>query len=129
VRWTRRRLIALALVGVAVAAPGWRATLYPVSHEELLAAARAAAAVRVFGISLADGPNSERWHAQFVGRALPVVLHDLGVRGALPSLVPPDYAAHIPAGAERADGYYEVVAETHWPWWRPGGGVEWRTSD
>lgn len=124
-RWTRRRLIALAALAAVALAPGWRAVLVPVPHAEVLAAARASSAARVFGISLSDAPRSERWHAQYVDRALPVICHDFGVQSSLPSLLPPDFVAHLAAGAERADGYFRVVTSTHWPWWRPGGGVAW----
>jgi len=125
VQLTRRRLILVSVLVAIGLAPGWRASLSPVEHEELLAASRESDAARVFGISLSDGPRSERWHAQYVGRSLPMILHDLGVQAALPSLLPPDFAAHLAVGAERADGYFRVVTEAHWPWWRPGGGVSW----
>jgi hypothetical protein len=53
-----------------------------------------------------------------------------GLRRIAPRCVPPSFAAHMPAGEagrpQRADGYYRVVASWRWPWWWPGGGVDWR---
>ena len=127
-QFNRSRLALVALLACALLGPGWRGELVAVEHAELLSAARASKAARVFGISLGDPPLGERWHAQYVGRSLPVVFHDLGLRKSLPALVPPDFAAHLPAGAERADAYYRVSVALHWPWWRPGGGVDWSSA-
>ena len=118
-------LIAAVCAAPVLLAPGWRATLEPTSHDALLATMRSADPEGVFGVSRRGRQRGEEWHAQYAGGGLPRLLRALGVRGALPALVPPRYAAHVPAGAERADGYFSVRATAHWPWWRPGGGVDW----
>jgi hypothetical protein len=122
----RRKLIVAAFCGVVLLAPGWRAALQPVPHGQILAAVSTAAPGDVFGVSVAGAREGEVWHAQYHGSPFARLLRAAGVRSSLPSLVPPAYAAHIPVGAERADGYYRVAAAAHWPWWRPGGGVDWR---
>lgn len=124
---TRRRRIVLAAVCAAVLLlPGWRAGLREVPHAAVLAAARDAPPDTVFGVVRHDAEDGAEWHAQYHGSALARLLHGVGMGGSIASLLPPDLAAHVPAGAERADGYFEVVAAVHWPWWLPGGGVDWR---
>ncbi len=97
----------------------------PVPHEEVLASAAASdGSVGVVAVSGAAG----EWHAQYHHSGWARLLSALGMRKALPSLVPPDFAAHVPAAggaSPRADGYFRVEATWRWPWWRPGGGVDW----
>ena len=121
--WTRRRIVLAALCAAVLLAPGWSGSLEPTAHGNVLVAARASSSAQVFGVALEGEAGT--WHAQYVGRSLPVVLHDMGLGGALTAVVPPDFAAHIPRGAERADGYFRVETAWHWPWWWPGGGVAW----
>jgi hypothetical protein len=124
--WTRAGLGVLA---AAALAPGWEATLVPVEHDEVLAAA--AQAPSAFGVVRPGRGRGDEWHAQYLGGGFARLLADVGLRGAVPSLVPPDFAAHVPGpvGAQRvatrADGYFRVDARWRWPWWRPGGGVRW----
>jgi hypothetical protein len=122
---TRRRRIAGAALAAAVAlAPGWRAALVPEDHEAILAAASRSRSQ--IGVALPGDLAGEAWHVQYLDSYWVRVLDEVGLRGSASSLVPPDYAAHIPPGTDRADGYFRVLGEWHWPWWRPGGGVEWR---
>lgn len=134
IRLGRRTRIALAAGGVAVAlAPGWRGTLVEIPHEVVLGRARRAPAGSVFGVTrpvVREGAaTGEEWHASYVDRALAGFLAGVGLRGVLTKLSPPDHVAHVPAGARRADGYFDVEAAAHWPWWRPGGGLDWRLPD
>jgi hypothetical protein len=122
----RRRLRAIAVAALAAAClPGWSAVPVAVDHDLILeSAARSDGTV---GVVAESGPGGE-WHAQYHGSGWARLLSALGVRGALPSLVPPDFAAHIPGGgglSPRADGYYRIETTIRWPWWRPGGGVTW----
>lgn len=122
----RRRLrwAAAALLVVAIL-PGWSAVPVPVAHDEVLAsAARSDGSVGVVAVSDASG----EWHAQYHRSGWARLLSALGMRAALPALVPPDFAAHVPRSggtSPRADGYFRLETSWHWPWWRPGGGVAW----
>ena len=164
-RLTKVRVV-LVFVATVALAPGWKAWLVPVDHDEILAAASASGAA--FGVTVhtakargaeqpaagaspsaaganesaagaepsaagaepsAAGAASGEWHAEYIDSGLARMLAACGMRGFAPSLVPPDFAAHVPpsAGALRpADGYFRVETAWHWPWWRPGGGVLWQ---
>ncbi len=134
-RWPGKRTrIALAVAALAAGlAPGWSGRLVEVGLEVVLACARGARAGSVLGVTrpvVKDGVETgEEWHASYVGRRLPAFLAGVGLRRALPRLSPPDFVAHVPAGARRADGYFDVEVSTHWPWWRPGGGLTWAIPD
>ena len=124
--WVR---VALGVALAAALAPGWQGTLVPVPHDDVIdAASRSGSAMGV--VRAGDGRGDE-WHVQYLDPGLARLLADLGMRGALPSLVPPDFVAHVPAPvgpkevATRADGYYRVETSLRWPWWLPGGGVRW----
>jgi len=131
VPWTRRVWIRIGLgvVAAAALAPGWAGTLVPVPHDELIAAA--ARSGSAMGITRAGEGRGDEWHLQYLDPRFARLLADVGLRGVLPSLVPPDFAAHVPAPvgprevATRADGYYRVETSLRWPWWLPGGGVRW----
>ena len=104
--------------------PGWRAELVPVPRETILGEARRVADFEVFGVSR-PGKAGDTWHAQYIARPLATRLHNVGVEARLPAFCAPDFVAHIPRGAVRSDATYRVVTEVHWPWWRPGGGIDW----
>ena len=134
--WIR---IGLGVLAAAACAPGWEASLVPVEHDEVLAAA--AQASSAFGVTRPGTGAGDEWHAQYLDSGLARLLSAVGLRGTIPSLVPPDFAAHIPGPvvpavvptgdtggrgvATRADGYFRVETRARWPWWRPGGGVRW----
>jgi hypothetical protein len=122
---TRRRWkLAAAFAAAALAlAPGWRATLAPVDHEEVLEAASRSRTQT--GVTRPGDAPGEQWHLQYLDSWTVRMLDELGLRGRAPSVAPPTFAAHLPAGSQRADAYYRVVTEGHWPWWRPGRGVDW----
>jgi hypothetical protein len=124
----RRPWIAAALV--LLAAPGWRGELVPVAHDEVLAVTGARAAGEVFGVARAGERQGEEWHAQYVASPPAEALFALGLRKLAPALVAPQFVAHVPPGfdgvPQRADGYYRVATSWRWPWWWPGGGVDWR---
>ncbi|MCG3135005.1 MAG: hypothetical protein HMLKMBBP_02498 [Planctomycetes bacterium] len=116
----------LAAVGAAAAlSPGWRGRLVPATHDEIL---EAAARVRGIGVSIADGTDTGgRFDLQYLGSGWAALLPAAGLRAAVPRIVPPDFAAHVPppvGGVQRADSYHRIVTEWHWPWWRPGGGLD-----
>ncbi len=121
---------ALLISGAALpfVLPGWRGELVPVDHDEILAQAARYDAGEVFGVSLAGEKDGEEWHAQFMGSRAADSINALALRKLAPRLVPPAYVAHIPPGTEglptRADAYYRVVAHARWPWWWPGGGMD-----
>jgi hypothetical protein len=121
----KRSRVALAVAVAAVCLPGWSAVLVPVAHDEILAsAARSDGTVGVVAASDASG----EWHAQYHRSGWARLLTAAGLRRAVPSLVPPEFAAHVPASpglTQRADGYFRVETTVRWPWWRPGGGVAW----
>ena len=134
-----QKRIALGVALAAALSPGWAATLTPVQHDEILA--RAAESGAPFGVTVRDvaatpsedvAPGAVRaaeWHAEYLDSGWARIFAACGLRGFAPSVVPPDYAAHVPAspdgGLRPADGYYRVVTSWRWPWWRPGGGVDW----
>ena len=130
---TRRRMLLLAaLCGTALLLPGWRGRLVAAPHDDVLAAARGAAPDSVFGVSRVAGsggaPGSAAggtWHAQYHDNRVAGLLRRAGMGASLTRLIPPAFVAHIPPRAERADGYFRVETSIHWPWWRPGGGLEW----
>jgi hypothetical protein len=126
--WKKRLWIGAAVVPFLL--PGWRGELVPVPHEEVLLAAKARDADDVFGVSRDGEVPGERWHAQYLGGRTAKLLDVLNLRAWATRLTPPDFAAHIPPGPEdlpeRADAYFRVATTTRWPWWWPGGGVDWR---
>jgi hypothetical protein len=124
----RRILVACGVAPFLL--PGWRGDLVPVAHDEIIVAASKYDASEVFGATRRGDREGEEWHAQFMGSGAAQFLDFLNLRGFATRVVPPAYVAHIPPGAdllpERADGYYKVVTHWRWPWWWPGGGVDWR---
>ena len=122
----RRLLVVAALCAVALLLPGWRGELREVPHTEVLAAARAVPPGTVFGVEVPDVDGAGTWHAQYLDSVIARLLRAAGMGASLTAVLPPSFAAHIPAGAERADGYFRLDARVHWPWWAPRGGVEWR---
>jgi hypothetical protein len=121
------RETAVAAAALALLAPGWRADLVRVPHEEALAAA-ARSRSQLGAVRAGDAPGEE-WHVQYLDSWWARMLAELGLRARLPALVPPDFAAHVAAGSARADGYFRADAAVHWPWWRPGGGVDWTGAE
>jgi hypothetical protein len=126
---TKKRLWIAAAVAPFLL-PGWRGDLHPVPHEEILIESRKFDADDVIGaIRDGDAPGEE-WHLEFMGSRAAAFFDLLNLRGLATHLVPPRFAAHVPPGAdalpERADAYYRVETRTRWPWWWPGGGVEWK---
>lgn len=121
--------LGLALLAAAALAPGWEATLVPVPHDDVLAAASRASSA--LGVVRPGSGRGDEWHVQYLDSGAARLLADLGLRRALPSLLAPDFAAHVPGPvgprevATRADGYFRVEPDLRWPWWRPGGGVRW----
>jgi len=116
-----------AWAGLAVGLlPGWRAELRPVPHASVLAAAAAAPGGSVTGVEVRDGAG-RTWHAQYLGSGAASLLSGLGLGGGVASLVPPDHVAWIVDG--KAAGYFAVERSLRWPWWWPGGGVNWDTSE
>ncbi len=106
--------------------PGWRGDLAPVPHGSVLAAARASPSGSVVGVEVRDAAGGT-WHAQYVGSGAARVLRGLGLGGSVASLVPPDHAARIVDG--KGAGYYAVEPSMRWPWWWPGGGVDWISAE
>jgi hypothetical protein len=122
-RW---KVVVAAAGAAAVLAPGWRGSLVPVDHDEILAAAGRSRTQ--LGVSRPGDAGAE-WHLQYLDSYAVRWLDELGLRRRAPWLVAPDFVAHVPpsaGGVVRADAYFRVATRTHWPWWRPGGGVEWR---
>ncbi len=117
-----------AAAAALLALPGWRGSLVPCTHDEILSAAALHGAP--FGVSVPGAEPGEEWHAEYLDSGLARLLADVGMRGVAPSLVPPDFAAHVPAapggGVQRADAWYRVETSRRWPWWWPGGGMSWR---
>jgi hypothetical protein len=100
-----------------------------VPHEEVIVASAKFDASEVFGASRPGARDGEEWHATYMGSRPAKLLDLLNLRGFATRVVPPAFVAHIPPGAddlpERADGYYRVLTSWRWPWWWPGGGVDW----
>lgn len=123
-----KRILLISCAALPFAVPGWRGELVPVAHEEILAEAARHDAGDVFGVSLAGDKEGEEWHAQFMGGRAALALDALALRKLAPHLVPPDFVAHIPPGTDalptRADAYFRVESHVRWPWWWPGGGVD-----
>jgi hypothetical protein len=122
-------LVLAALCGTVLLLPGWRGVLVETPHDDVLAAAREAVPDRVFGVTrpaeLDGGRDGGEWHAQYHGSLAARLLRGAGMGASLTRIVPPAFAAHVPPRAERADGYFRIETALHWPWWRPGGGVDW----
>lgn len=120
VRLPRKIWVPLASVAACVLlAPGWRGRLSPAQVSIPHAAT-------VTGASRAGEADGEDWHASYVGRPGPTALGAVLPDAVLLRVFAPDYVAHIPPGSVKADGYFAVEQELHWPWWRPGGGLDWR---
>ena len=109
--------------------PGWRGELVPVQHDAILVESARHAAGDVFGVSRTGDIPGEEWHAQYMGNDAAAFFCLLNLRSFATRVVPPDYVAHIPPGTDllpqRADAYFEVRTSWRWPWWWPGGGVDW----
>ena len=114
-------------LAVLALAPGWRGTLVGVTEDEKWARLRGADSA--VGVSRPGEREGEEWHASYVDSAPARILETFGARSLLLRLTPPDLVAHMPVGARHADGYYRVESHLRWPWWWPGGGVDWTQPD
>ena len=132
IRW--KRLVWFAPLAAAALAPGWKGSLVPVDHDEILLRSARADASDVFGVSRPGEREGEEWHAQYIESGMANALEDLHLRGLAMKLVPPQYVAHIPTQTKiggvtlpgLADAYFSVATSMHWPWWWPGGGLDLR---
>jgi len=113
--------------------PGWRGELVPVPHEEIILDAARFDAGDVIPATRAGDQPGEEWHAQFMGSRWAAFFDVVNLRGLATRFVPPKYVAHIPPGfdelPERADAYFRVETTTRWPWWWPGGGLDWKMPE
>lgn len=107
--------------------PGWSGRLVPTQHDAILRAARQRSTE--VSLSVPGERPGERWHLTYMNDDAADFLQSLRMRKFAPSLLAPDFAAHIPAGSIRADGYYAVETRVHWPWWWPGGGLDLREPE
>ena len=122
----RRTLLALPLVAV-VFAPGWSASLAPLRYEDMWGTLQTADdAIGVAYVPEEDGPE---WHATYVDDGLASVFRSLNLRSYMPHVSPPDFVAFIPAGELHANAHFRVESRMHWPWWWPGGGMDWSAPD
>jgi hypothetical protein len=125
-----RKRLWIALCVAPLLVPGWRGVLVPVGHDEILRESARHAADDVFGASRRGERAGETWNIQYMGGRWAALLDRCGLRGFATRVAPPQFAAHVPPGPdglpERADGYYRVETSWRWPWWWPGGGVDWR---
>lgn len=121
-----RRRLWLSVPAVLLLLPGWGAVLAPVPHRDVMSAMRRADSVA--GVARPAEGGGE-WHASYVDSPLAETFAAAGLRGATLRLVPPDFAAYVPAGARMAREYYAVRASIRWPWWWPGGGVIWEAPE
>lgn len=123
----RRVWIACAVAPVVL--PGWSGVLVPVSGDERIVEAGKYAADEVVPATRRGDVAGEEWHVTFMGSRAAEFLDFLNLRTFATHVVPPTFVAHIPPGTdllpERADGYFKVVTRWRWPWWWPGGGVDW----
>lgn len=117
--WKKRLALACA---VAALVPGWSGRLVPAVHDDLLA--EAARSRTQLGVTR-GGAAGEEWHLQYLDSWPVRMLDELGLRPHAARFVPPTFVAHLPPGSDRADGYFRVATRWHWPWWRPGGGLDW----
>ena len=117
------KLAGAAALAALVLAPGWSARLVPADHGALLAAAGRSRSQ--LGVTRPGEAPGEEWHLQYLDSWPVRVLDEMALRRLAPLLVPPDFAAHVPAGSGRADGYFRGESRLRWPWWWPGGGVDW----
>ncbi len=129
--WKKRFWIAAVVVPLLL--PGWRGELVPVPHAEIiLDASRYDAADVIPATRVGDAPG-EQWHLQFMGSPWASMFDTLNLREFAARVAPPQYVAHIPPGLddlpERADAYFRVKTAVRWPWWWPGGGVDYRMPD
>ena len=92
-------------------------------HDDLLAVVRASRTK--VPVSHPGQREGEMWHLTYVDDGLANFVKWLRLKQTLPHTLPADFVAHIPPGRYRADGYYRVETEGHWPWWWPGGGMDW----
>lgn len=129
--WKRRLWIAAGVLPFAL--PGWRGELVPVPHEEIILDAARYDADDVKSASRPGEAPGEEWHAQYFGSPWAALFDLLNLRGFATRVAPPTYVAHIPPGLdslpERADAYFRVETATRWPWWWPGGGLDYRMPD
>jgi hypothetical protein len=122
-----RRALLVAPFVIVLALPGWSARLRPLGYEEMWNhLQRTNSAVGVTRAAEIDGAE---WHATYVDDDFAEFCSGLGLRHVLPALRAPDYVAHVPAGGIHPDARYRVEATTRWPWWWPGGGVDWTAPE
>lgn len=108
---------------VVLALPGWGADLKPTPHETMLSSLRASP--DVFGVTREIEGDGGEWHATYMDNAAAGALTTLNLRGLCTRVVPPDFVAYIPPGARMADEYMSLDVRLRWPWWWPGGGIDW----
>ena len=129
--WKRRALF--GVLAVLVLLPGWAGDLVPVDSNEMLRDLTRRDASEAVVATRGGDKEGEEWHVRFLDSGWARVFDLLNARGLATRTVPPAYVAHIPPGADelsvRADGYYRVETRWRWPWWWPGGGVDWRVPD
>lgn len=122
-----RRLLLALPIALLVLAPGWRGRLAPLRYEQMWDALQSADdAIGVAYVPVEDGPE---WHATYVDDGVASAVRALNLRTYLPHLSPPDFVAHIPAGELHADAHFRVESSVHWPWWWPGGGMDWTAPE
>jgi hypothetical protein len=122
---TRLRGVAWLVGGllvVLVLLPGWEGRLVPIAHDDVFEVVRRAEGVRA--VPVRGAGDEDRWHANYVDRWEAETLGTLVPDAVLARLSPPDFAAFLPAGSRHATTYYRVEGSTHWPWWWPGGGID-----
>ena len=130
-RLGRRSSAIIALIGLGALVPGWSGRLVRADHEAMLAEAAQShtqlGVTRAGGSGDADdaGAAGEEWHLQYLDSWPVRMLEEMGLRPQAAHIVPPTFVAHVPPGADRADGYFRIETSWHWPWWRPGGGLDW----
>ncbi len=118
-----KRLVWAAPLIVLLLLPGWAAELKPVAHEILLR--RVQRADNVVGVRRAVDGDPGEWQATYADSVTASALSALNLRGMTTYVAPPLYVAYIPEGA-RLGEYFRVETHLHWPWWLPGGGVQWK---
>ncbi len=114
--WAMPPLVLLCL-------PGWGGSLRSFPHETMLARLRRTS--DVFGVTRQAEQEGGEWHVTYADSTAAGLLSTLNLRTLCTYVVPPDYVAYIAPGARMADDYYLVETRLRWPWWWPGGGVEW----
>ena len=111
--------------------PGWRGDLVPVPNDQVILAASQFSTPATCSPRAVPARGRARSGTPSTWAATPRACSTCsGCAGSRRHVVAPSFAAHIPPGSEnlaqRADGYYRVDTHLRWPWWWPGGGVDWQ---